>query len=232
MKACYALLDGILQYTVAHGDQMTEMVRNYHHQSHVSFLADAQPAGFPDPITIQGFEMERNDHGRPKPTDKRKDYTVTWIGDYKGTEQTVQGAYLFPGSLKPIIERLEAHGITLFRTTHPFHCNTDIFGIRMITYEDRPFQGYFMMDKVEGSYRQEARSIPAGWIVVPLNQSQRYRQLAAALLEPESPDALYRYGFISTLLYPSQWRPATGDYPIIRTDSLNGIPMELFHDPE
>lgn len=230
IRACYALMDELLTYTLAHRDEMMRMRTVYHNQPAVRFIAEPEARTFSDPITIQGFVMKRNEKGWARPSEERRDYTVAWRGDYAGESRRITGAYLLPPSLRPILERLHAHGIHLYRLTTPVERLIRVFGITDIAYDTRPFQGHFMMKDVTGAFRTETRNIPAGWYVVPLDRTQPYRQLVSVLLEPESADALYRYGYISTTLYPSQWRQKTGDYPILHCEHTAGLPLELIHD--
>lgn len=229
-RACYALMEELIAYTLAHKDDMVRMRTAYLEQPDVRFIAEPEARTFSDPITIKGYVMKRNENGWARPTEERRDYTVAWRGDYAGESRTITGAYLLPPFLQPILERLHAHGIHLYRLSSPVEVPVRVFGITDIMYETRPFQGHFMMETVSGTYRTETRKIPEGWYVVPLNRTQPYRQLASVLLEAESGDALYRYGYISTTLYPSQWRRKTGDYPILHTEQISGLPMELVHD--
>ncbi len=227
IKACYAFIDSLLQYARDHEKDMLAIMQQFRKQDGVEYWDQIEPRLFPDPVTIRGFRMEKSDTGRAVPTDERVDYKVSYVGDATGTVRHISGAYVFPPVLTNLADRLRMHGIHVYRTTESVSVPAVAYDIDSLTFSDRPFQGHVMVTDVKGSFQDITCELKPGWFVVPLNRTQPYRQLAAILLEPESEDALLRYGLLNTLIYPSQWRDRTGRYPVYRTPTVPAAGMEL-----
>lgn len=227
IRACYAFLDSLLQFTVSHHDEMTKLVCQFRNQSGVEFWNHVKEKAFSRKITIHGFREYRDEKGRRVTTTERVDKKLDFMGDYSGDMEKISGFYVFPKGMKGLKKKLQQHGICVYEVLSPATVACRIFHFSKITYKGHPFQGHVMMDEIEGSWRSRKTIIPAGWYAIPLNRSQIFRQLAGALLEPESKDAIYRYGFWSTMIYPSEWRNIPGDYPIYRLPADCGLKLRL-----
>jgi hypothetical protein len=117
-------------------------------------------------------------------------------------------AYLVPAGLTPALERLAAHGVITSTLQQPVTLELEEFHITGSTIADRPFQGG-RERTVTGEYRQVTRELPAGTVVVRVEQP--LGRLAFYLLEPLSDDGLLNWGLLDEAL---------GDavvYPIVRT---------------
>ncbi|MCK5880073.1 MAG: hypothetical protein KAH24_09835 [Holophagae bacterium] len=232
IKACYAFLDSVLQFTASHQVKMTELVRQFRKRPGVEFWSHIKEKAFPRKIIIQGFREYRDERGRRVTTTERVDKKLDFMGDYSGDMEKINGFYVFPKGMKGLKEKLQQHGIHVYKVLSVVTVNCRIFHFSKITYKDHPFQGHVMMDEVEGNWRSTEKTIPAGWYAVPLGHSQIFRQLASSLLEPESKDAIYRYGFWSTMIYPSEWRNIPGDYPIYRLPVNCGLKLRLLSNDQ
>ncbi|NOZ13772.1 MAG: M14 family metallopeptidase [Acidobacteria bacterium] len=232
IRACYAFLDSLLHFTLSHQDEMTALVRRFRNRPGVEFHYNVKAKAFPEKVIIHGFREYRNKNGRRVVTAERVDKRLDFMGDFSGDVKKFSGAYVFPAGMNGLKEKLRQHGIQVYTVLSPFTANCRIYHFSKITYKTRPFQGHVMMDTVEGKWRSSEKTIPAGWYAVPLNRSQLFRQLAVAVLEPESRDALYRYGFWSTMIYPSEWRDVPGDYPVYRIEKSGGMKIRLLNNAE
>lgn len=230
IKACYAFLDSLLRFSTSHRKEMTNLVRQFRQKEGVDFWDHVETKAFPEKVVIHGFREYLDKKGRRVTTSERIDKKLDFMGDFSGNLEKINGYYIFPKGMKGLKVKLQQHGISVYRILSPLTAKCRIFHFSKITYRDRPFQGHVMMDDVEGNWRLTEKIVPTGWYAVPLDRSQIFRQLAAALLEPESKDALYRYGFWSTMLYPSEWRNIPGDYPIYRLPKDCGLKLGLLHD--
>lgn len=226
-RACYAFIDSLLKYAYQHADDMLAIQKPFQERMGVEYWDKIEARPFPDPITIRGYRMIRSENGRPVPTDERVDYQLPFIGDATGEKRLISGAYVFPPALTSLTEKLQLHGIQVFRTEQATDAKALTYDIESLTFSDRPYQGHVMITQVTGSFHETTCRLDTGWFVVPLNRTQRYRQLATVLLEPESEDALLRYGLFNTLLYPSQWRNRTGRYPVFRMLEMPTVSLEL-----
>ncbi|RLE19064.1 MAG: hypothetical protein DRJ14_01815 [Acidobacteria bacterium] len=225
IRACYAFLDSLLRFTILHKNEMTALVGEFKARHGVEFWHNIKAKAFPEKVTIHGFREYRDKKGRRMVTKERVDKTLDFMGDFSGDMEKLTGAYVFPVGMKGLKEKLQQHGIQVYTLLASAAVNCRIYHFSKITYKTWPFQGHVMMDVVEGSWRSTEKTIPAGWYVVPLNRSQLFRQLASAVLEPESMDALYRYGLWSTMIYPSEWRNVPGDYPVYRLLQTDGLKL-------
>ena len=227
IKACYAFLDSLLRFSASHQEEMTQLVHQFRKKPGVEFWDHVKEKAFPEKITIHGFREYRNEKGQRITTSDRIDKKLDFMGDFSGEMEKINGFYVFPKGMKGLKKKLQEHGIHVYRILSSVTANCRIFHFSKITYRDRPFQGHVMMGDVEGNWRSTEKIVPADWYAIPLDRSQIFRQLASALLEPESKDALYRYGFWSTMIYPSEWRNIPGDYPIYRLPEDCGLKLEL-----
>ncbi len=227
IRACYAFLDALLQFTLSHQDKMTALVYGFRNRSGVEFYCNVKAKAFPQKVTIHGFREYRDKNGHRVITGDRIDKVLDFMGDFSGEMEKLTGTYVFPAAMKGLKEKLQQHGIQVYTILAPVSAQCRIYHFSKISYLTHPFQGHVMMNKVEGQWRTAEKIIPAGWYAVPLNRSQIFRQLAAAILEPESKDALYRYGFWSTMIYPSEWRNVPGDYPVYRIEKTDRMKIRL-----
>ncbi|NOY23742.1 MAG: hypothetical protein GXO70_09585 [Acidobacteria bacterium] len=232
IKACYAFLDSLLRFTLSHQNEMTELVSRFRKQPDVEFRDHVKAKSFPDKITIHGFREYRDEKGHRVTTSEQMDRKLDFMGDFSGNMEKINGFYVFPKGMKGLKEKLQQHGILVYKLLSPVTAVCHIFHFSKITYKNRPFQGHVMMKTVEGTWRSSEKTIPTGWYAIPLDHSQIFRQLAGAILEPESKDALYRYGFWSTMIYPSEWRNVPGDYPIYRLPAGCGLKLRLLSNDQ
>ncbi len=225
IRACYAFLDSILRFTGTHHEEMAALVSRFRKQPGVRFWTQVRPRAFPEKITIHGFREYRDKNGRIVTTSEPRDKVLDFMGDFTGEKRTLSGNYVFPGSMKGLKKKLQEHGIQVYRILAPITSSCQIYHFSKISYRNQPFQGHVMIKEIQGSWRETEKTVPTGWYAVPLNAGQLFRQLASALLEPESKDALYRYGFWSTMIYPSEWRNIPGDYPVYRLPREKGLKL-------
>lgn len=108
-------------------------------------------------------------------------------------------AFLFKPEkdLKPVIEKLQQHGIAVEELTASLAADVDVFTIGNVTRAPRAFQNHREM-KITGSFRQERMTFPAGTIIV--RTAQPLGRLVCYLLEPESDDGLVDWNFFDAYL--------------------------------
>lgn len=227
VKAARAFLEGVLRYALINREAMVAAKARFRQAAAAPFYPAFESVAFSDPITIRAFKAEPGpSRHEPKNTGVRVDVTVPFEGDVKAEPVPVGAAYLIPPGLRDLRGRLEAHGLKAFRVVAPAKVAARTFKVDSVVYTDLPNQGRFGVREVTGAWRDETVEAE-GWWVVPLGAGQRYRGLAPALLEPESKDGFLAHGLLSNQIYPSQWSKETGDYPIRRLASLEGLALEL-----
>lgn len=128
---------------------------------------------------------------------------------YASVESTLAPrAYLVPAALSTAIERLQAHGIRITRLTATTAIGVEEFTIDSTWTTSEDVQGH-RPRTIEGAWRRVTRTLPAGTVVVPVDQP--LGRLVVRLLEPASDDGL------------AHWNLVAGDarrgavYPILRT---------------
>jgi Zinc carboxypeptidase len=93
-------------------------------------------------------------------------------------------------------EKLTLHGIGFERIpTAKTHVQLETFRATKVGYSKAPFEGHTTMT-LEGQWKPETRSIPAGSLFVPVAQANA--RVLVALLEPQAPDSLGAWGFFNT----------------------------------
>lgn len=124
-----------------------------------------------------------------------------------GTERAPR-AYLVPPALSGVLERLEAHGVRMHRLERPARVRVEEFRIDSTRVAERPFQGH-RERTVLGSYAAAERTLPAGTVVVPVEQP--LGRLVFTLLEPRSDDGFVAWNLLGEALEDAE------AYPVLRT---------------
>ncbi|HUP00634.1 MAG TPA: M14 family metallopeptidase [Gemmatimonadota bacterium] len=134
-------------------------------------------------------------------------------GSFAATETAVvPQAYLVPAGLAKATDLLAAHGILHHALAEPATLLVQEFRITGSSRAEEEFQGH-RERTLDGAWGMVAeRTIPAGTIVVPLDQP--LARLAVLLLEPRSDDGLVNWGQLDAVL------EGAGTYPILRTDAV------------
>ena len=120
-----------------------------------------------------------------------------------------------PDSLAGIGVLLAAHGIQMARTRTPLELEVEAFRVDSVYTAAREYQGH-MQTSLAGAYEVVRRGIPAGTLVVPMNQP--LARLVFALLEPTATDGVVNWNFLDSELVPGQ------HVPIVRVETL---PIDL-----
>ncbi len=131
-------------------------------------------------------------------------------------------AYLFanePG-LKPVIDKLQAHGIAVEQLDAPFKSEAEGFTIKSVARSPRPFQGHREI-RLGGSWSNVRIDIPAGGILI--RAAQPLGAIAEYLLEPESDDGLATWNVLD------QYIKADQPFPIYKIGVLPKIASHLIN---
>jgi murein tripeptide amidase MpaA len=130
---------------------------------------------------------------------------------------TLPAAYIIPRQWTHVIDVLEAHGLTLHRTTAPWTGNVERYRCSGMEWQGPPFEGRHPIFHGEGAgaqpgrfgvctLTQESVTFPVGSVVVPLNQ--RLSKVALHWLEPEAPDSALRWGFFDSIFEQREYGEA------------------------
>ncbi len=122
-------------------------------------------------------------------------------------------AYLVPPQQTDVIQRLELHGIELFRLPRRERLDVESYRFEDVTFAKQPYEGRF-----PAQYRaiptQETRDFVAGTVVVPL--AQKRAKVAVHLLEPEAPDSLVAWGFFNAIFEQKEYAETYALEPLAR----------------
>lgn len=143
------------------------------------------------------------------------DLRVRWTGepwtpslpivanDEPGTTVELPRAYWVPASWKEVIARLANHGVRMESIDEPVTRRVEMYRLRGAELAQRAYEGRVRVDAVSPELEIREETFPAGSVRVPLDQPLGI--LAALLLEPASPDSLFRWGFFHPVLQRTEY---------------------------
>jgi hypothetical protein len=150
-------------------------------------------------------------------SDERRVERMPEFGTFAaGDTETVPASYIVPATLERVIDLLAAHGVRTRTLSRDTALDVERFAVSGTSVAERAFQGH-RERSVQGAWRAERATLPAGAIVVPMNQP--LARLIFTLLEPRSDDGIVNWNFLEDVLE----KPPSGDpviYPIARTTNL------------
>ncbi|MEM7482518.1 MAG: M14 family metallopeptidase [Acidobacteriota bacterium] len=123
---------------------------------------------------------------------------VPWVhlSEPAVTADRPRGYLILPGWPR-IEERLTGHGLRLDRLRRAAVVPAETLRATNPTFADNPYQGQTRVE-AEIERRSESFEVPAGTLWVPADQ--RDFEVAVQLLEPQAPDSLFAWGYLSTAL--------------------------------
>ncbi|MBE3073019.1 MAG: succinylglutamate desuccinylase/aspartoacylase family protein [Acidobacteria bacterium] len=119
--------------------------------------------------------------------------------------------YLVPANLRFVVDRLEAHGVTMQRLNAASTVSVEQFKIATNVVAEREYQGH-KERTLTGAWGPADANLPEGTIVVPVNQP--LGRLIVVLLEPRSEDSLATWNLMEEMLGRSPEM-----YPVMRTSA-------------
>ncbi len=112
-------------------------------------------------------------------------------------------AYVVPPAWHELIERLQAHGITMTRLDAETPLESARYRFGKVEWAARPFEGRHAITTLEQRDERGPDTLPAGsWL---LRMDQPKARLAALLLEPASPDSFLRWGFLDAIFEDKEY---------------------------
>ena len=110
-----------------------------------------------------------------------------------------------------VIDRLEGHGVTFFRTSQEMTIKGERFRIESNTTETQEYQNH-KMRTIAGKWEAADLEVPAGSLVIPMDQP--LARLAFILFDPRSDDGFMTWNVLDESLART---PAPEFYPVVRT---------------
>jgi hypothetical protein len=128
---------------------------------------------------------------------------VPWVhGDRPAVTVPRPRGYLVLPGWPEIERRIADHGLRFERLERPLELEVETLRVANPEYAARPYQGRTRLE-ARVTRALERRSVPAGALYLPAAQPDF--EVAAQLLEPEAPDSLLRWGFLSTVFEAKEW---------------------------
>lgn len=112
-------------------------------------------------------------------------------------------AYAVPAQWPRLIDTLKAHGVRLIRLDESISTTAQAYRLSHAEWASRPFEGHLMLEDFEQSVEQRSVTLPAGSVLVPLDQ--RAANVAVHVLEPAAPDALLRWGALNAIFEAKEY---------------------------
>jgi hypothetical protein len=159
----------------------------------------AEVTAFEKPFGVYGYK-----------DDAPNVYQVEFVSNYVPViNKRVPRAYIIPGELSRIVERLRAHGIRVDEMKEAWTGEVEVSTVTAIDRAQRPFQKHFLTNLTTET-KMESRSFPAGSFRVDLNQP--LGRLAMYVLEPESADSFATWNYLDDYLGEGK------EFPIVRVN--------------
>ena len=179
---------------------------NPHAQVPLTYKAD--PAAQPFDLQGYAFTLSHSDisnamwiqYDRHRPQTYRID---NWNGLLPDTSIAPPAAYVIPAPWTTMIDKLDAHGIRYRRINHVQAIHAQTYQLDHPRWASESFEGHVMLRDFSLSSTQRDVILPAGSVIVPLNQ--RDANVAIHLLEPQAPDSLVRWGYLNAIFEAKEY---------------------------
>jgi hypothetical protein len=133
-----------------------------------------------------------------------KTYVIpNWNGLLPDVTIAPPAAYVVPAQWQDVIARLDAHGIRYQRLACSITLHGTSYQIDDPVWSEHPFEGHHMLRSFKASRIARKDLLPAGSVVVPLDQPAA--NVAIALLEPQAEDSLLRWGYLDAIFEPKEY---------------------------
>jgi murein tripeptide amidase MpaA len=214
------LLEATLRVLAEHGQALRESIRRDRaHRPDPVTLSWSAGEGPQPRMSFRGIRSER--YLSPV----SGDLAVRWTGepvtlevpvvraDQPEREVARPVAYWIPPAWHEVIDVLQAHGIELEPIEQARTLRVEAYRFDDPSTGDRPYEGRV---RIEADVTKEEREMtfPAGSVRVPTDQP--LGTLAVLLLEPESRDSLFRWGFFNSCLQRTEYAERYALEPLAR----------------
>ena len=141
---------------------------------------------------------------------------------YDRFESTLQRrmpvAYAFGPDQKPLVARLQLHGVFVEQLVDSLSVRAERFRIDSLVRDPQEYQGHYQ-ERLEGLWSSSAVTLPPGTYVV--REAQPLAILAMYLLEPESADGFTTWNVMDDWIAPGK------QYPVLRIVEPFGVNAPL-----
>lgn len=226
VNGSYHLLQSMLDYVIAHKDEMKKAVADADSAMFEKFYGPGVADSFaikykgvptPEKITIKAIEADTipgvQGYWRYKQSDRKRTVTVDYIADYIPTKSVAMPfCYLLTVKDKEVIKNLRMHGIEIEMLEDIAEFEVEQFNINALKPAGRLNQGHYT-NEMEGSFEKVKKQFPKGTLVI--RTAQELGNLASYLLEPQADDGLLKWNYFDKYLAP-QWGGGFYPYPVYK----------------
>jgi Zinc carboxypeptidase len=208
--AMRALVDTVLGFTVAQGDQIRALrrqARQQHSAGRAQALRWAIDRERVSALEFEGYAAVREPSRIGRYERLRYDRKQLWrktIDHFHHAkvidEATVPKAYVVPQAWRAVIERLQANGVVMRRLPHDEVLTAEVYRIESVQSRPQAYEGHLFHDEVQLSTHVEAVPVRAGDVLLPMDASQTAARYAFETLEPLAHDSFFRWGFFNSVL--------------------------------
>ncbi|MFC1763954.1 M14 family metallopeptidase [Planctomycetota bacterium] len=200
----YVLLESTLRTLGQHGGRLQRAIQQDRHSRPKTVPLTWQEAD-DSPTTIEFLGISSETYASPI-TGKTQ---IAWTGQpvsldiplhiYKKPDLLAQRprAYWIPPAWTEVIARLSLHGVHMERFTTEQTVSVEMLHLEDPSFAAQPYEGHVRVTATHGSHKKIQRFVP-GSVRVPTDQA--LGDLAILLLEPDSPDSFFQWGFFSEVL--------------------------------
>ena len=217
VRAAYDLLALLLAYAADHATALLEanakadaatIARVGDPSAHTALTFKPDPASAR--FTLKGYTFQRSESEisggtwiRYDPS-KAQSYDIpNWNGLLPDLSVALPAAYAVPAQWSEVIARLQAHGISYRLLSCAAEVSAMGYQLDNPKWSSQPFEGHLMLQDVAARLAPRREVLPAGSIIVPLNQPSA--NVAVELLEPEAPDSLLRWGVLDAIFETKEY---------------------------
>jgi len=205
----YVLLESTLQVLARHGDRLRQAIGQDHRRQAQS-LALTWKEGENSPTTIPFLGVSSKQEFSPI----TGTIQIAWTGVpvtlkiplhlYTQPDREVSrpAAYWIPAAWTDVIKRLALHGLHLERMAKEQTVSVEMYRLEELTFATDPFEGRV---RVTAAVKPEQRTQRFATGSVRLSTAQPLGDLAVLLLEPESPDSFFQWGFFHEILQRTEY---------------------------
>jgi hypothetical protein len=131
------------------------------------------------------------------------------------TEARMPLGYIVPAAMTNVIELLQLHGVEMERIAKPMEQEFETYRFSNVKYDTRVQEGHLAVSFDAKPVREKVALAAGAWWV-PMKQARA--RLILAMLEPQAPDSLARWGLMLSV-FDTGFREGVGEYlsePIAR----------------
>ena len=129
---------------------------------------------------------------------------IDYFENYKPTMSVKKpNIYILPQAYDEVIERMEANGVVMQELPEDIRVQVEVSYITSIDNRDRPYEGHFYYDKVETRREVMEMTYYQGDKVIVTDQLAN--DYIVHVLEPESHDSFFRWGFFDGILMQKEY---------------------------